>query len=410
MSSKKYYPALLVIVYSLLGMTIPAAVSQFSMSVAEIAKAMHTSEQLVLAADTVRAACLVAAMFLSNLFYRKLGLRKTIALGLCFQILPQFLLPTVIEMGSLPLLYLLKGLQGCNSIAFPLYISAILMWVDDCKAGFSTALFNGSFIAGSGVGGWLAAKLIPGLGWQSSFYIIGLFCAAFAIPAILVTVQKPSNDNGDMKKKETSSYKKIAKMPVTWVAVLATLASSWVSQAVVVDLPLYTANLKYSYEQSGSLMFLLSVITVTASVLAGFISDRLSQKSANKFRARCLVLGFGYVLSAVASVILPAVAQSGFWVYSVISCCLIAGASWSSGALWPIMNYIYNPQDRVSGTSFCSSASTISNPVAPFITGVVLGTAGLWTQAWWIAAVVSLISFIASVILFKGFQDRRGGG
>lgn len=411
LTSKKYYPALLIIIYSLLGMTIPAAVSQFTMSVTEIAAAMNVSEQTILTAETVRAACLVVSMFLSNVFYRKLGLRKTIALGLCFQIIPQFVLPTAIHWGSVPLLFIFKGLQGCNSIAFPLYISAILMWVDHSHTGFSTALFNGSFIAGNGLGGWLAARLIPEFGWQPSFYIIGFLCMLFALPAIMVTAENKERKESlqPVSKPVTpkSSYRKIAAMAVTWVVILASLGSTWVNQAVVVDLPLYTSYLKYNYFQSGNLMFLISVITVGTSIIAGLVSDRLYVISKKKFRARCLVLSFGCIISAFAAIILPMAADKGYVVYAAFAGLLVAGSSWASGALWPVINYVYLPEEAVAGTSFCSSASTISNPVAPFVTGVLLGSLGKWLTAWWIAAFIAGISFISCILLYKKYDFKR---
>lgn len=408
LTSKKYYPVLLIVLYSLLGMTIPAAVSQFTMSATEIANTMKVSEQTILSAETVRASCLVVSMFLSNVIYRRLGLKRTIALGISFQIIPQFILPTAINAGSVPLLFLLKGMQGCNSIAFPLYISAILMWVDDAYAGFSTAFFNGSFIAGNGLGGWLTARLIPGFGWQPSFYIIGVFCIIFALPAIIVTEENEERKKriNNKSKSEKGSYVKIAKMAATWAVILASLSSSWTSQAVMVDLPLYSSYLKYNYSQSGNLMFLISIITVVTSIIAGLVSDKLYVISKKKFRSRCLVLSFGYIIAAFASVILPMAADKGFIIYSAFAGLIVAGSSWASGALWPVINYVYPPEDAVAGTSFCSSASTISNPIAPFVTGVVLGSVGKWQTAWWIAAIISVISFISCMVLFKKYDYK----
>lgn len=409
MTSRKYYPALLVGLYSLLGMTIPAAVSQFTMSVSEIASVMQIAEKTVLSAETTRATCLVFSMFLSNIFYQKIGLRKTIGLGVLFQVIPQFFLPAAIKAGSVPLLFLLKGLQGCNAIAFPLYISAILMWVDDAHTGFSTAFFNGSFVAGNGIGGWLAARAIPALGWEPAFYIIGTLCLLCAIPAVLLTAENKTKIKQAAPKTPANkeSYWQVAKMLVTWVVILASLSSSWVSQAVAVDLPLYTSYLQYNYAQSGNLMILVSLVTVLASVLAGLTSDKIAAASKNKLRTRCLVLSFGCLLSGAAGLMLPLLASKTFFLYCITVAAMVAGASWASGALWPIMNYVYTKDDVVAGTAFCSSAATVSNPVAPYVTGVIFGAIGLWKIAWWIAAAVSIISFGSCQFLYKRFEKIK---
>ena len=130
MTKKKYYPWLLVVFYSLLGVFFPAAVTQFSMVVSNLADALHVDSQVILLADSTRAVCLVCAMFISSYVYKKLGLRGTIALGLTFQILPQFLVPLAVHMQCVPLLFVFKGMQGLNAMSFPLYISAITMWMD----------------------------------------------------------------------------------------------------------------------------------------------------------------------------------------------------------------------------------------------------------------------------------------
>lgn len=384
-------------------MTIPATVSQFSMSVKEIAAVMGISEQTALFSDTVRATCLVTAMFLSNFAYKKLGLKKTIALGLFLQIVAQLVLPVAITMKSVPLLFFLKGMQGCNAVAFPLYISAILMWVDDSKAGISTAIFNGSFIAGSGIGAWLASKVIPEFGWKPSFYIIGGACLLLAVPVVLVTCEKKSESKISLTAppQKKTSYKEIMMMPLTWILVLASLAGSWVSQSIIVDLPVYSSYLEYGYAQSGRLMFAISVVTVLASLLAGIVSDFASTRSSNKLRARCIVMAAGYVISSCLAFLLPLAPSIGYPVYSAVSLVLMFGVSWSCGSLWPLMNLVYSKENAVAGTSFCSSASTICNPIAPLVTGVLLGSQGHWFGAWLVASIISLMSFIACILLYK---------
>ena len=190
-TDRKSYPWVLVVCYSLLGLFFPAAVTQYSMVVGDVAEALHVPQQTVLLADNVRAVCLVCAMFLANFMYRKLGLQKTMALGLLFQILPQFVIPLAIRGGFLPALFVLKGMQGLNSMAFPLYISTITLWISERYAGLATAIFNGSFAAGSGVGSWIAGKIVPAFGWEASFYVVGGICLLFAVPVLLITRDKP---------------------------------------------------------------------------------------------------------------------------------------------------------------------------------------------------------------------------
>ena len=230
---------MIVVIYSCLGLTMPAAVTQYSMVVGDVARALDMPQRVVLLSDTVRAVCLVCSMFFSSWFYRRIGLRRTIALGLVCQILPQFLAPTAVKIHSLPLLFLLKGMQGCNAIAFPLYISTIVMWVGDRYKGAATAVFNGSFVAGAGVGSWLSGLIVPAFGWQYSFYMVGGLCLLFALPVVFITRDKDKPERTEAEKKRTNW--RIVQSPVTWLLIFSLVANTWVVQAVTVDLSVYAS-------------------------------------------------------------------------------------------------------------------------------------------------------------------------
>lgn len=413
MTSHKNYPWLVVACYSILGVCFPAAVTQFSMSVGSIAKELAVPERTVLLADTFRAICLVCGMFLSTAVYKRLGLRRTIMLGISCQILPQFLIPLSVSMGSLPLLYLFKGMQGLNSVAFPLYIFNITSWINSRSKGLATAIFNGSFSAGAGVGAWISGQLIPLLGWKFSFYVLGFCCLALAVPALLITREKPqlyaavpvggtgAADNSQAR------YRAILTSPVTWVLVSGLLAYTWVSQAVTVDMSVYSGSLGYSFGQTGNLMLMISFCTVFSSIAGGAVSDRFAARSANKLASRTQVLATGYLLSAGAALLLPMVAGNSFTSIAAAACVMMLGVSWVQGVFWAIPSEIYPPGDIVSATSICSGTSNLVNPVAPMVVGVVLGGNSMWHAAWLTCMVASIFSLCAILLLPRVFAASR---
>lgn len=408
LTQQKFYPWLLVVCYSLLGIFCPAAVTQFSMVVGELAEALGVETQTVLLADTCRAVCLVIAMFLSSWAYLRLGLRGTIGLGLLFQALPQFLIPLAVDLESLPVFFACKAAQGLNAMAFPLYISTITMWIDRRYAALSTAIFNGSFAAGSGVGAWVAGLLVPALGWRASFYAIGVMVAVLAVPVLLFTRDKPPAPAQETTTpvRQSGGYGSILRQPVTWLLVLALLANTWVTQAITVDMSVYASSIGYSYGETGSLMLVISVITVVSSILAGGVSDFLADRTVRKVRSRSLVMGAGYVLSAVGAALLPFAAPAGYLPLLLSSCAMMFGASWAAGVFWALPSQLYRPEDNVAGTAFCSGASNIPNPIAPMVVGVMLGTQGYWTAAWMTCAAASAISLLASILLSgKGREE-----
>lgn len=400
-TKNKSYPWLLVICYSLLGIFFPATVTQFSMVVNELAEALAVDSQVILLADTTRAICLVVAMFLSSYVYKRFGLRRTMALGLMFQILPQFLIPLAVGAQCIPLLFVFKGMQGFNAMAFPLYISTITLWMDERYTALATAVFNGSFVAGSGVGAWIAGKIVPALGWQASFFSVGGICLLFAIPALLITRDRKENisETAVQKGEKEKVYSSIIRQPVTWMLVFALIANTWVSQAVTVDMSVYANGIGYTYGQTGNLMLAISVVTVISSVLAGGVSDWFAVRAKSRLRSRCMVMGAGYGLSMIAAAVLPKAAALGFFSLSVTACAMMFGASWAAGVFWALPVEVYSREDNVAGTAFCSGASNIPNPIAPMVVGVMLGSNGHWMEGWMTCAAVSAMSLLASGIL-----------
>ena len=411
----KCYPWLLVVSYSLLGIFFPAAVTQFSMVVNDVANALQVNRQVVLLADSTRAICLVAAMFLSGYVYKCLGLKKTMGLGLMFQILPQFVVPIAVQFQCVPMLFVLKGMQGLNAMAFPLYISTISVWMDRNYVALATAIFNGSFMAGSGIGAWIAGKIVPALGWQASFYAIGGICLIFAIPALLITEDKerpeevkPAKSIDTKKSKKPNVYGTIVRQPLTWILCASLIANTWVCQSVTVDMSVYANSIGYNYGQTGNLMLMISVVTVVSSMVAGGVSDWFAARARKKTKSRCWVMGLGYAISMAGGLMLPIASKIGFWGLAAAACLMMFGANWGMGGFYALPVELYSAEDNVAATAFCSGASNIPNPIAPMVVGVLLGTNGHWTAAWMTCAAVSAVSFAASLAIPKVSENRKG--
>ena len=416
LTKKTWYPWLLVILFSLMGLSFPAGVTQFSMVANELAEVMGVPRQTVLLADSARAICLVIGMFASNFVYRKLGLRKTICLGVFFQVASQFLVPLMVTARILPLFFVFKAMQGLNAVAFPLYLAAITQWIDSRSSGLATAIFNGSFSAGAGVGAWAVGRIVPAFGWRASFFVVGAICLITAVPVLLVVRENPvflkrreeerakAAGDGQRGASRKEGYGAVLAQAITWMLVITLVANTWITQAVTVDLSVYAEEIGYSYGQTGSLMLAISIITVISSILGGAVSDFFAARSKNRVRSRSFVLMLGYILSAVTAAALPAVAGRSIGLLTVVSCAMMFGASWSAGVFWALPAEIYPPSELVSATAFCSGASNVPNPIAPAVVGVLLGTAGHWEAGWLTCCAASVLSVIAA--LYIAFRKR----
>ncbi|MDR1106218.1 MAG: MFS transporter [Treponema sp.] len=405
MKNKPYKPWLLVAGYSLLGISFPAAVTQFTMFVPEMAAAMEVDTRLILLADSLRAVCLVAAMFLSGPVYRRLGRWRTICLGILFQTMPQFLLPIAVQFRSIPFFFIFKAMQGCNAVAFPVYLSTITACIPPGSAGLATAVFNGSFTAGAGIGAWLSGILAPVLGFRWTFYSLGALCVLFALPALYVTRGiadgRETGRNGEREKKQEGVYAAIARQPVLWFLILALSANTWLIQSVTVDMPVYLDFSGVSKNLAGNLMLAVSLVIVTASVCAGAFSDFCAARSRSPIRIRALILAGGYAFSAAAAVLFTFISGKEFHLLALFACLMVFGSAWAAGVFWALPSMFFSGNRNLGATAFCSGASNIVNPVAPFVTGVLLGSAGYWPAGWLVCGIISLVSFAAGIVISR---------
>ena len=412
---------LTLICYACLGLCMPSAITQYSMAAQELAAALGRDTQVVLLTDSLRAVCLVAALFISGYASRFLGRRRTICLGLAMQVAPQFLIPWAVGTGSLPLLFVCKGMQGLNAVAFPVYLAVIMQTAPPGSVGLYTAVFNGSFVAGAGAGAWLAGQIIPAFGWRASFYAIGVLCLFFAIPALAVTPSEQGTTSANAgalpkgaapadasapteatmlpdKRQRRPLYASLMRSPVTWLLTLALSANTWVMQAVTVDMAVYTSAIGLPYSGTGALMFMISVVTVASSIIGGALSDFVASRSAHPLRVRARVMATGCLLCAVAALGLVFTASAGVLLV-VSSGLMVFGISWAGGAFWPLPPLVYTEEDAAASAAFCSGASNIVNPLAPLTVGVLLGSAGLWPLGWLTCSIAGVLGFTAAVAI-----------
>ena len=180
----------IVLISSLMGCSISSAFPQFSMTVSSVAEKTGLSESFLLATDTLKSAAIVVAMLCSGFFYKKFGARITFIIALICMALPQFVIPYT----SVPaLLIFWKLVQGFSSVIFPVFLLIIMDVISERQAGLATAVFNGIFYSGGGVGGTLAGFFIAKSGWLSSYFALGIIALVIGL-IWLFTVKDTTKD------------------------------------------------------------------------------------------------------------------------------------------------------------------------------------------------------------------------
>jgi len=397
----------IVLLSAFMGCTISAAFPQFSMTVTELSLKTGLSQEFLLTSDTIKSASIVVAMLLSGVAYKRIGAHKTFIFALFATVLPQFLLPFV----EMPLLIiLLKILQGLSSIIFPVFLVIILNWIEERQAGISTAIFNGIFYGGGGIGGTFAGVIIAKQGWVASYFVLGIVQIIVGLIWLFTVKEQPQ---GALK--ETDAIEKIENepkinfltMPKVWLLAIAFFATTWTVQAITVDMPLLCEFVGYDALSSGKLLMAVTIGMITACIVSGKISDLAATKMQNKSVARLSIFAIGCVL-IIASILLLILADlTNFYLFFFVIFMLSFGASWGLGTFYSILPEMFDKNTLPLVTGFTGGVGDIGMPLAPLVVGVAFGSRGLWNVGFGSCAVIAAISVLAILPLLKSLQNKE---
>lgn len=411
------YAWYITLISALMGCSISASFPQFSMTVSRVATQTGLSESFLLTTDTIKSATIVVAMLCSGHLYKRFGVKITFIISLVCTVLPQFVIPYTTS----PILFVLwKAIQGFSSVIFPVFLLLIMDVINERKAGLATAIFNGIFYSGGGIGGTLAGIFIAKTGWLSSYYAIGIIELVIGI-LWLFTIKSPTSsksnnledDNSANLEPDTLSANPerfaaltLLRMPIVWLLIVAFISTTFVIQAITVDLPLFSEWLGYDDLSSGKINTAVTIGLLASCVVSGQISDMVTNRMTNKGRARILVMAIGPILIIIASLMLIILDLTNFSLFYFVAFLFSFGGSWGLGTFYSVLPEIFDENKLPIITGLAGGAGDMGMPLAPLFVGVVFGANGMWKCGWAVCIVIATLSMISCIILLMSKQLR----
>lgn len=397
-SVKSWY---VVIINALVGCSIAMSFPQFSMTITSLSAKSGISPEVLLTSDTVKSAGVVLAMMASGFFYKKFGARKVFLYSMITCIGTQFLFPFV---TNVPLLMVLKVLQGSSSMCFPVFLVIIMNWIPEKDMGLSTAIFNGVFYSGGGIGGTIAGIVIANSNWVTSYYAIGVIQLAIGIVWILTIKEKPPwhVEHAEVPvenqgaKGSNNNYLKSMKL---WMLALAFFATTWCVQAITVDMPIFGEALGYDELNMGKIMTAMTVGMILSCIVSGKISDLFVKNRKDKGRSRILILMIGQILIVASIVLLVLGDMKSFTLFFITVFLFTFASSWGLGTFYSILPEVYNEDEVSVVTGITGGIGDLGMPLSPLVVGVFFGIRGLWTIGWITCAAIGVLSLLASIYL-----------
>ena len=389
------------IISTITSLTVFSTMTSYSMTVQHLAAALGTTNDAVMIGETVRMAFWVIGLIVGGMVIGKIGIKGTVMLAMACLLVPQFLFPYI---GNYALLIVLKAIQGFASMSWPALVVAIMSWVRGKQIGLASGVFLGGSLAGGGIGGFIVGRVIPAMGWQASFWVLGLISIVvtivwYASVKIVPAQEAPKEAAAAQETRGPSPFAKMVRMPETWLLSIIMLGSTWMLFGLLSTLPFYGSYLKYDVTGIGNLVIAISIGYIIAALIGGYVSDVMATKMGNQLKGRSITMALGFIVAIIGAVLLPVLAPMGFGIFFFMALVCAFGNSWPQAVFWAVPSVAYTPDVEASGTGFTGGIGNISDPFAPLIIGVVLGTAGHWYVGWWTCAIASAVALIASLML-----------
>lgn len=404
--NNKFYGWYVVFINAFIGCVLSAGFPQASMTVAYLSEKMNISQQVLLTGDTVRTLGIILGMMASGVAVKKFGAKKVFIFGMVLAILPQIIIP---YNTSLILFFGLKFAQGISSIVFPMFLLIIMDWIDESQTGLSTAIFNGIFYGGGGIGGTFAGFVIAKSGWIASYWALAILQLLISI-IWLFTIREKGVPEGEKAQEGVAkgglSLKEMLGMPKLWLLVISFISTTWCVQAITVDMPLYGSFLGYNELETGKIMTAVTVGIISACIVSGKISDFFALRAKNKAAARIRVLMAGCIIIICSVAVILVMDLSRFSMFYMATLFFSFGGSWGLGSFYSILPEVFDEETLPVATGFIGGCGDAGMPLAPTVVGIVFGVRGLWSIGWGICAVVAAFSILACIILIR--SSRKG--
>jgi sugar phosphate permease len=347
----------------------------------------------------------------------KYGATKVLVVSLLLSGLFTFLTPVVgLSIGLMLFIRALEGVaQGC---IVPGAMSNLTRWIPKKESGIACGLVQAGCPLGSAINMYLAAALLPILGWKKLFFVYAIFFPIWCIVWFLVGKSDPSQhprvnqEELDYIKQQDSTQiavnnsditkKDVLRTPAVWLMALSYGCATYMYFFCTTWLPNYFILGRGMKISAGAVPYIVGFFTY---FIGGFVADAASRKFGDKI-GRKLVQIVGMTGAAVLIFIGANVADPTAVIAAVSLSygflCLTMGGYFSvAPSICRSMAGVYSGLQGVIGAIAGILAPTVTGIVVDMGLGAGATKAVAYGYALWICAALciigSLLAFFAKL-------------
>ncbi len=289
--------------------------------------------------------------------------------------------------SSFAALFVVRLLLGAGeSVAYPCYSNILAADIPQHHRGLANALIDAGSKMGPALGTFIGGLLVAHVGWRVFFVALGAGGMLWLVPWLRWMPKHHSAPKQGVA--ASPALVEILEKRSAWGSFFGHFCGNYYWFFLLTWLPSYlVTERKFSLEQMAKVGSLAYLLIGSATVAAGWLSDRWITAGISPTRVRKGVVVFGLTGSTV---ILPVaiVQDSTLSISLLLVACMFYGTYTSNH--WAITQTLAGPQAAGRWTSFQNGVGNLSGIAAPWLTGFVVQRTGSFHLAFVVSAVIAL--------------------
>jgi MFS family permease len=329
------------------------------------------------------------------------GAHRILAVGLTIWASATMLMGFAHTFAGLLVLRLLLGLG--ESSGFPSVAKILAAVVPTKGLGTANGIVALAYNIGPAVGTFVGGELMAHYGWRSSFLVFGALSLLWLLPWSRVASEVRAAVQIGVK--DSPTFWMILKQPGLWGTALGLFSSNYTFYFMLSWLPSYLVEERgFSTVQMAEVASMAYLVCSMSALATGWAIDRYLKRggSANRgYKSVMAVAHLGSVACMLAMALgSPAVAMVNLFIYQVLN-----GAS--SPGVYAMCQILAGPRASGRWVGIQNSLGNLPGMIAPALTGFIIQATGHFTDAFVVAAAVSLLGLVGWLWMVPKLQELR---
>ena len=303
---------------------------------------------------------------------------------------------------ALLILRLLLGLG--ESAGFPCVSKLLALAVPAKGLGLANGIVGCAYLFGPAVGTYGGGWLMANYGWRSAFVVFGALSLLWLLPWSRVASQVHAT-RGNID--DTSpTFLMILKNPAMWGTGLGLFSSNYMFYFMLAWLPSYLVRERgFSIIEMAQLAGAAYAVNALSSLGTGWAIDRYIRGGGSANVGYKAVMAAAHVGSVVCMLAMgmgsKPWALAGMFLYQ-----FLCGAS--SPGVYAISQILAGPRAAGRWVGVQNSLGSLAGVVAPWLTGHIIQSTGRFTNAFVVAAAVSVLGLVGWIWMLPKLAPEEG--